>query len=99
MTNKKGPVEAETETKTEVVTPAKKVAKAHNITITEVTRNTSAGRFSYATFNGRTARRAFRRGRPHYELVAGITIGSGDKPTTREISSDSQLGKLLTEEK
>lgn len=100
--SKKGPSEAaetqvqdtSTETKTE-----KKATKAHNITITEVTRNTSAGRFSYATFNGRTARRAFRRGRPHYEIVGGITLGAGDKPVSREISTDSQLGRLLTETK
>jgi hypothetical protein len=89
----------ETETKNETETPAKKAPKARNITVTEVTRNTAAGRFSYAVFNGRVARRAFRRGRPHYEIVSSITIGSGDKPTTREISTDTQLGKLLTEEK
>lgn len=66
------------------------------IKIQEVSRNTAAGRFSYAIYQGKVARRAFRRGRPHYDLVASITLGAGDKPLTREISLDSQLGKFLT---
>lgn len=67
-----------------------------NIKIQEVVRNTSAGRFSYVIYKGKVARRAFRRGRPHYDLVAAITLGSGDKPVTRDIPVTSQLGKLFT---
>lgn len=68
------------------------------IKIQEVSRNTGAGRFSYAIYQGKVARRAFRRGRPHYDLVSSITLGTGDKPVTREIAIDSQLGKFLTAE-
>lgn len=74
---------------------AKSSKTGSTIKIQEVSRNTAAGRFSYAIYKGKVARRAFRRGRPHYDLVASITLGAGDKPLTREIHVDSQLGKLL----
>ena len=77
-------VEQMTDTKTE-----------NTIKIQEVVRNTAAGRFSYAIYKGKVARRAFRRGRPHYDLVASITLGNGDKPVTKEVSVDSQLGRIL----
>lgn len=67
-----------------------------NIKIQELTRNTAAGRFVYAIYKGKVARRPARRGRPHYDIVPNITIGSGDKPIEREISAESQLGRLLT---
>lgn len=65
------------------------------IKVQEVTRNTAAGRFTYAIYQGRVARRAFGRGRPHYDIVASITLGAGDKPLTKEVAVDSQLGKIL----
>lgn len=66
------------------------------IKIQEVTRNTAAGRFTYAMYNGRVARRiAGRRGRPHYDIVASLTLNNGDKPVAKEITVDSQLGRIL----
>jgi len=65
------------------------------IKVQEITRNTAAGRFTYAIYQGKVARRAFGRGRPHYDLVSSITVGSGDKPVTKEIQADSQLGRML----
>lgn len=69
---------------------------SNTIQVSEVTRRTSGGQFVYAIYQGKVARRPVRRGRPHYDLVAGITLGSGDKPVTREIAIDSQLGRFLT---
>lgn len=66
------------------------------IKVQEVTRNTAAGRFSYVIYKGKVARRAFRRGRPHYDLVATFNLGSGDKALTKEVAVDSQLGRLFT---
>lgn len=65
------------------------------VKIQEVVRNTAAGRFSYSIYKGKVARRAFRRGRPHYDLVGSFNLGSGDKSLTREIPVESQLGRLL----
>lgn len=77
----------ETETKSEP-TPT-------TIKIQEITRNLAAGRFAYSIYKGKVARRPAKRGRPHYDIVAGITLGAGDKPVTKEIHSESQLGRLL----
>jgi hypothetical protein len=70
-------------------------AAAENIIITEVTRKTGAGRFAYAFYKGRVVRRKAQRGRPHYDLVTGITLGAGDKPVTREVSVTSQVARQL----
>lgn len=68
-----------------------------NITVQEVTRNTAAGRFSYVMFQGRVVRRKAQRGRPHYDVVAGITLNENEKVVEREIALESQLGRALTE--
>lgn len=65
------------------------------IEIQEVTRKLAAGRFTYATYNGRTFRRAAKRGRPHYEAVAALNLGNGDKPAKKTINVSSQLAKLF----
>lgn len=66
-----------------------------NIKIQEITRKLAAGRFAYAMYEGKVARRAAKRGRPHYELVSQLNITPADKVVTREISATSQLGRLL----
>ncbi len=68
---------------------------AETIKVVEVTRNTSGGRYTYASYRSRTVRREARRGRPHYEVVGGLTIQASEKPHTREINVNSQLGRAL----
>lgn len=63
--------------------------------IQELSRNTSAGQFTYAIYKNKVARRPHRRGRPHYEFVGSINITAADKVVNKEISVDSQLGQFL----
>jgi hypothetical protein len=72
-----------------------KTKSSETITVNEITRKTSAGRFAYAMYNGKVVRRASKRGRPHYDVVAGISLTSAEKPTSRDIPVTSQLARML----
>lgn len=75
----------------------KKNAKttAETITVLEITRKNGAGRFTYAMYNGRTLRRAAKRGRPHYDTVGTLQLTTNEKPKSRDVNVNSQLGRLL----
>jgi len=79
--------------------PAKlHVQSGETIRVTEVTRNTAGGRFTYAIYQGRTLRRPLRKGRPSYEIVHPIVLTNGDRQKIHEVNVNSQLGRALLAE-
>lgn len=70
------------------------------ITIEELTRNTPSGRYTYAMYRGRVARRVFRRGRPSYEVLdpGAISLRQTDNITTRVVNVRSQVARALMAE-
>jgi hypothetical protein len=71
------------------------MSAVQEIKIQEFTRNTAGGRFTYAVYKGRIVRRAYGRGRPHYETVTGLKITEADKVIPREVNVTSQVAKAL----
>jgi hypothetical protein len=72
-----------------------KNAASQTITVRELTRNTTAGRFTYSIYKGKVVRRAFRRGRPSYEAAQPVTIRDSDNVKSVEYNVNSQLGRAF----
>lgn len=70
-------------------------AAALEIRVKQVTRKTAAGSFTYVVYKDKCFRRAAKRGRPHYEEIAGFTFKANEDIKEVSLVKESQLGRLF----
>lgn len=71
------------------------MSATQEIKIVEFNRNTTGGKYTYAMYRGKIVRRAYGRGRPHYEAVSGLKVTEHDRQKVRKVNVNSQVARVL----